>query len=230
MDAEDATDATPAMDSDPAPAASAAPPPVPVPEDRLADLAAAIRVVEAAAANPAGGRRPDLPLEVFLLVSRLAPVFCVDLWIEDARGRVLLTWRDDAYFGRGWHIPGGAVRFQETIEARLRACAREELGAEVAAEPVPMAVVEEIEPAARARGHNVAAAYRCTLVAGPDPARAYRGGAPRPGQWAWHAGCPPDLLPVHRVYAPYFPRRPRPPRNPVPGAVDGAPTAPPSSR
>jgi colanic acid biosynthesis protein WcaH len=166
-------------------------------------LEEAIRTIETAVGNPGGG----LPLDVFLFVTRLVPLFTVDLWIQDARGRTLLTWRDDSYFGTGWHVPGGAVRYKETIHDRLIACAREELGAEITYDPVPMAILEEIDPVRRTRGHNVAAAYRCTLTAGPDPRRAYEGGAPQPGQWAWHATCPTNLLPVHRVYQSYFRRQ-----------------------
>lgn len=165
-------------------------------------LAEAIATLDAATGDPHPGR---LPLDIFLLVSRLVPLFTVDLWIEDGGGRVLLTWRDDAHFGRGWHIPGSALRFGETIAHRLHECAREEVGALISCDPAPMALLEEITPHTRTRGHNVSAAYRCSLLTPPDPTRAYRGGTPQPGQWAWHATCPPDLLPVHHVYTPFFP-------------------------
>jgi ADP-ribose pyrophosphatase YjhB (NUDIX family) len=167
---------------------------------------AAIRILDDAIGHPHPG---FLPLDVFLFFSRHIPLFTVDLWVQDDAGRVLLTWRDDAQFGRGWHVPGGALRYQETIDRRLRECAREELGAEVSYDPTPMDIMEEIERHTRVRGHNVSAAYRCRLVTPPDPARAYTGGptgTPQSGQWAWHAACPPDLLPVHRVYARHFPR------------------------
>jgi ADP-ribose pyrophosphatase YjhB (NUDIX family) len=191
-------------------------------------LLAAIRAIDAAVGHPHPGR---LPLALFLLVSRLVPLFTVDLWIqreqpEDAprpegvrgpgRGSVLLTWRDDAFFGRGWHIPGSALRFSETAAHRLRECAREELGAEIAFDPLPFDLMEEIQPQvhdginaqARTRGHNVSAAYHCRLLTPPDPAREYRLGSselPREGQWAWHSACPDQLLAVHRIYEKHFP-------------------------
>ncbi|CAA9242189.1 MAG: N-acetylmuramoyl-L-alanine amidase [uncultured Chloroflexi bacterium] len=169
----------------------------------------AIRSLDTLVGHPHPG---FLPLEMFLFISRHVPLFTVDLWIQDASGRVLLTWRDDAYFGSGWHVPGSALRFQETIAHRLHECAREELGATVDYDPTPMALMEEIEPQVRTRGHNVSAAYRCRLLTPPDPSRAYHAGAPQQGQWAWHAACPPDLLPVHRVYAEHFPVA-QPPRS-----------------
>lgn len=181
----------------------------------MVGLTEAIRVIDAAVGQPHPGR---LPLELFLLVSRLVPLFTVDLWVQREDGAVLLTWRDDAHFGRGWHVPGSALRFGETAADRLRECAREELGAEIEAEALPFDLMEEIQPhvgstnrgpEVRTRGHNVSAAYRCRLLTPPDPAREHRLGspeAPREGQWAWHTRCPDELLAVHRVYEKHFPR------------------------
>jgi ADP-ribose pyrophosphatase YjhB (NUDIX family) len=172
-------------------------------DERVAD---AIRTLDAAIGQPHPG---SLPLEVFLLVSRLMPLFTADVWIEDDAGRVLLTWREDPYFGSGWHVPGSVVRFQESIAHRLRECAREELGAEIEFDPLPFDLMEEIQEGARDRGHNISAAYRCRLLSGPDPARAYHVGSgdpPRPGEWAWHTSCPPDILTVHRCYERHFKR------------------------
>ena len=174
----------------------------------------AIRAIDAAVGHPHPGR---LPLELFLFVSRLVPLFTVDLWLQREDGAVLLTWRDDAHFGRGWHVPGSALRFGETAAHRLRECAREELGAEIDFDPLPFDLMEEIQPhvhdgidlQARTRGHNVSAAYRCRLLTPPDPAREYRFGSaepPKEGQWAWHSACPDALLPVHRVYEKHFQR------------------------
>ena len=48
-----------------------------------------------------------LPEELFLYVSSITPLVNVDLLIKDDRGRALLTWRDDSYYGPDWHVPGG---------------------------------------------------------------------------------------------------------------------------
>ena len=182
----------------------------------MGSLDEAIREIDAAVGQPHPGR---LPLELFLLASRLVPLFTVDLWVQRDDGAVLLTWRDDMHFGRGWHVPGSALRFGETAAHRLRECAREELGAEIEAEALPFDLMEEIQPGVsraggagpdvRTRGHNVSAAYRCRLLTPPDPAREYRLGSaaqPKEGEWAWHARCPEELLAVHRVYEKHFPR------------------------
>jgi colanic acid biosynthesis protein WcaH len=162
-------------------------------------LAQAIQTIEMAAGDPSGGR--GVPLPIFLMVSRLVPLFTVDLFIQDEQGGTLLTWRDDAYFGSGWHVPGGAVRYKETLAERIDKCAQEELGATVTFDPVPLAVEEEIDPEQRTRGHNIALLYRCRLLSGPDPSLAADPAHPQRDQWAWHERCPENMLAVHRRYA-----------------------------
>ena len=165
----------------------------------LALMADSGTLSEFLAARAAEGRR-DMPEDLFLLVSRLTPIVNVDLLIKDARGRTLLTWRDDEFYGAGWHIPGGIIRFRETAAGRVRAVAAGELGAEVAFDPSPIRVEEAINRTREVRGHFIALLYRCALTGPPRAELEYRGGPPAPGVWKWHASCPPDLLPVHRVY------------------------------
>ena len=158
-----------------------------VERDRAGHLAA----IEAAV----GRVRAGLPEDVFRFVSRLTPLVNVDLLIQDDRGRTLLTWRDDEFFGAGWHVPGGIIRYKETAADRIRACAREELGADVSFELAPLLVAETIRQDAT-RGHFISLLFRCRLGSPLDEAK--RAGAPlRPGDWQWHersprrsAGCP----------------------------------------
>lgn len=55
---------------------------------------------------------PDkgLPEEVFLFLSQLSPLPNVDLLTRDREGRILLAWRNDPWWGSGWHVPGGVIR------------------------------------------------------------------------------------------------------------------------
>ena len=99
-----------------------------------------IEALEAAIGDP----RRGLPEDVFRFVSRITPLINVDLLIQDDRSRTLLTWRDDEFFGPGWHVPGGIIRYKESAADRLRACAREELGADVSFDPAPLLVSETI--------------------------------------------------------------------------------------
>jgi colanic acid biosynthesis protein WcaH len=142
--------------------------------------------------------RQGLPEPVFLLVSRLTPMVNVDLLIRDEAGRLLLTWRADHYYGAGWHIPGGIIRFKETWERRIAEVARLELGAAVQFDPEPRTIRQAFAPHRDDRGHFISLLFDCTLT-GPLPAdRQARGDPPANGEWAWHEGFPDNLLAVQR--------------------------------
>jgi colanic acid biosynthesis protein WcaH len=144
--------------------------------------------------------RTGLPEDVLQFVSRLTPLVNVDLLIQDERGRTLLTWRDDARFGPGWHVPGGLIRLKERAADRIRACARDELGVEVDGDGEPIFVHESISDR-HTRGHHVSLLYRCRLLGPPDDARRAGSEHPRAGQWRWHDRCPPNLLREQAAYA-----------------------------
>ena len=149
-----------------------------------------------------GDPRQGLPEEVFLFVSRIAPLINVDLLIQDDAGRTLLTWRDDESFGQGWHIPGGIIRYKQTNAECIRNCALRELGAQVTFDAEPLLVSETIR-ACRDRGHFISLLYRCRLTTPPDPALRWESQT-RPGAWRWHQTCPPDLLAAQAQYARFF--------------------------
>ena len=160
----------------------------------------AFAVLDAWVGKPVDG----LPEEFFLFLSGFTPLVNVDLLIRDERHRTLLTWRQDETYGAGWHVPGGIIRFKETAEERIRATAHKELGAEVACDPQPIAVEQAIDTVRRERGHFISLVYSCRLLGPPHPALRYLQGEPRRGQWAWHEGCPPDLIAVQAGYRRFF--------------------------
>jgi ADP-ribose pyrophosphatase YjhB (NUDIX family) len=164
------------------------------------DFLTAIGPLEDALGDP----RQGLPEEVFLFASRITPLINVDLLIQDDRGHTLLTWRDDEFFGPGWHIPGAIIRYKQAVADCIRACARQELGAEVLFDPAPIQVIETIRPD-RSRGHFVSLLYRCRLLTAPEEKlRAEDSHPPVAGAWRWHQGPPPDLLEVHAPYVQFF--------------------------
>jgi len=164
------------------------------------DVAPSIKGLRSLIADPRSG----LPEEIFLFVSSVTPLVNVDLLIQDDAGRTLLTWRDDAFYGPGWHLPGGVIRFQETAADRIRAVARQELGVEVELDPAPAAIHEMIDAERRERGHSIALLYRCRLLTAPVENRRASSPRPLPDQWAWHEGCPENLIHEHRVYHRFF--------------------------
>lgn len=164
------------------------------------DIKQAVGVIEASVKDPSGG----LPEDVFLFISRITPLVNVDLLIRNEADQTLLTWRDDGYWKAGWHIPGGIIRYKETIAARIRAVATTELGAEVEFREAPLAVNELFHPERRERGHFISLLFHCTLAAPPDERLRYEAGVPLPGQWMWHDTCPGNIITVHEVYREYI--------------------------
>lgn len=159
------------------------------------DLPDLIAVLESRIENPASG----LPDEVFRFVSRLTPLVNVDLLVRNEHGEVLLTWRDDGYYGPGWHVPGGILRFKERLADRIEAVAASELGAGVCFEPGPLAMHEIVSATRETRGHFISLLYRCRLTTAPDRALA-AAAPPTNGQWTWHRQCPDNLIRAHEIY------------------------------
>jgi colanic acid biosynthesis protein WcaH len=144
---------------------------------------------------------PELPEDVFLFVSRITPLINVDLLIRDEAGRTLLTWRSDRFYGPGWHVPGGIIRYKETAAERIRIVAERELGATVEFDDSPIVVHESIDPVRRDRGHFISLLYRCRLTSKLDDHLKASGKVPLPNQWQWHVRCPENLIREQLSYA-----------------------------
>jgi len=155
----------------------------------------AVRVLDDAITD----RRVGLPDDIFYFISRTTPMVNVDLLIRDDSGRTLLSWRNDEYCAKGWHIPGGIVRYMETFEQRIQKTAEKELGVSVSFDPTPLSIEEIILPELRNRGHFISFLYKCSVPTsytlnnlGKKPET--------PGYLAWHDKCPDNLINVHERY------------------------------
>ena len=146
--------------------------------------------------NPKEG----LPDELFFYVSRITPLVNVDLLIKDENGRTLLAWRNDQYIDRkGWHIPGGIVRYKETLEKRVKKVAETEIGVDIDFDPVPITINQMIHPERETRGHFVSLLYKCFLSNTFIPKN--KGVSPKEvGYLAWHKVCPNNLIKYHEIY------------------------------
>ncbi len=159
------------------------------------NIADAIAILDKEVINPQIG----LPDEVFYFISRITPLVNVDLLIKDENGRTLLSWRDEKYTGEGWHLPGGIVRFKETLETRVKKVAESEIGAEVKFDPNPIAVNQIINKEQKIRGHFISILYKCSLPAAfvPENKGIFN---TDPGYLTWHDTCPNNLLKFHEIY------------------------------
>jgi colanic acid biosynthesis protein WcaH len=156
---------------------------------------AAISTLVEAVPDPSSG----LPDEIFYYVSRTTPLVNVDLLLKDENGRTLLSWRNDLYAGRGWHIPGGIVRFKERLETRIGKVAEVEIGASINFDPTPIAMHQIIHQERDIRGHFISFLYKCSLSGTFKPLNEGISPGDR-GYLKWHDRCPVNLLPVHGIY------------------------------
>lgn len=144
-----------------------------------------------------------LPDEVFFYISRTTPLVNVDLLIKDENGRTLLSWRNDQYSGIGWHVPGGIVRFKETLETRVKKVAETEIGVDIAFDPIPIAVNQCIHHECDIRSHFISFLYKCFLPRTFIPENK-RLSQEDPGYLMWHDLCPDSLLKFHEMYRKYI--------------------------
>lgn len=152
--------------------------------------------------------KDGLPIEVFYFVSQLTPLVNVDLLVKNKKGQVLLTWREDQFYGPAWHIPGGIIRFKEKIEDRIEKVAQLELGATVQFSPEPIHIRGLVNNERNIRGHFISLLYLCRLDSALPKNQEFIGGIPINGQWAWHDKSPDNLLKVHEPFRVYIDETP----------------------
>jgi hypothetical protein len=152
-------------------------------------------------------RVPDpsmgLPDEVFYYISRTTPLINVDLLIKDELGRTLLSWRDDLYAGTGWHVPGGIVRFKETLERRVKKVAETEIGTKMNFDVTPIAINQFIHPDRSVRGHFISIMYKCFIPGSFKPPNKGISFGDR-GYISWHDQCPSNLIKIQEIYRTYI--------------------------
>ena len=108
--------------------------------------------------NPEKG----LPDSIFYFVGRNTPFVNVDLLIKRADVGSLLTWRDDIYTGKGWHIPGGIIRFKEKWENRIQEVARKELHIKIDSFHGPIKVSQILSDLTE-RSHFISLLFECNI-------------------------------------------------------------------
>jgi colanic acid biosynthesis protein WcaH len=163
------------------------------------NIADAIAVLDKEVTNSSEG----LPYELFLFISRITPMVNVDLLIKDENGRTLLSWRNDQYSGKGWHLPGGIVRFKETLETRVKKVAETEIGVNISFDTIPMALNQIIHPERDIRSHFISILYKCFLPSTFIPENKGLSNEDA-GYLMWHDFCPGNLLKCHEMYRKYI--------------------------
>lgn len=157
----------------------------------IAELYNAVRTIERLVPDSRGG----LPDSLFFLMSRLTPMVNVELLIGNDKNEKLVTWRADRFYGPGWHLPGGIIRFKETAHQRMLKVAHLELHACVEFEPLPILVDEVMNPERDVRGHFISMVFKCRLIGELDPKRrADSVSTAENGQWTWVSSMPKNMI------------------------------------
>lgn len=149
--------------------------------------------------------RNGLPQKLFYKVSSLTPLICVDLLIKDLKKGILLTWRSDKFYGPGWHIPGGIIRFKERLSDRIKTTSFNELKVNVKnISKNPIDVNEQINQERDIRGHFLALLFKCKIEKDPPIELKFDFKKKRNGTWKWHKKFPNKMIAQHFIYRKHF--------------------------
>ena len=113
-----------------------------------------------------GIKGKPLGKELFEFCSSIVPAVNVNVLLVNSEGKYLLTWRDDEFYGPGWHIPGGVVRHKETLANRVKQVVKTECGYDEFFElPACPELAQEIFSEERCiRGHFISLLYTLRAV------------------------------------------------------------------
>ena len=144
--------------------------------------------------------------DLFVFISSLTPIVNVDLLVYNSKGQFILSRRNDAHCGIGWHVPGGCIRFKESIESRIRKVAESELNlTDFQFNKEPLKVFEIICNEHRnidnqdERAHFVTLVYKCYA---PDSYHIDNTGKTESDSnyLKWFDKLPDDLLHIQQCY------------------------------
>ncbi len=68
-----------------------------------------------------------LPQPIFDALCGVVPFVACELVVVNENNEMLMVWRHDKWW-RGWHFPGGLLRYRESFEERLERVAWDEMG------------------------------------------------------------------------------------------------------
>lgn len=143
-----------------------------------------------------------LPNHLFKYVSSITPIINVDLIIHNPNKGIILSWRADNFYGPGWHVPGGIIRFKENIVDRLRNVARQEINLKNDLEFSFIAINQIMNPNRDIRGHFISLLFASKL----ENPYIENGGFKENenGHFRWHKELPKNLIKQHKRYEKYI--------------------------
>lgn len=104
-----------------------------------------------------------LPYEEFLRIFSKVPRLCVDLLIKTEKG-ILFTKRSINPYKGKWHLPGGSVLFNETLEQAVKRIGKNELGLNV--EPIKILGAIDFFNEGKEKRHSVSIVFLTKIKSG----------------------------------------------------------------
>jgi ADP-ribose pyrophosphatase YjhB (NUDIX family) len=122
-----------------------------------------------------------LPQGVFDPLCKIVPFVGPELVVVNNKKEILLIYRDDGFW-KGWHFPGGLLRFNETMDQRLKAVAKKELGVTIKKSEF----LFHNDYIKNPRGHDVSLMYLCAIKGEPKNGKFFK-------------QMPKDIIPQHKI-------------------------------
>lgn len=129
----------------------------------------------------ASAPRRDIPQELFDALAQVVVFPAAEMVVANSHGEILLTWRDDPFW-RGWHFPGGIIRFKESLRERIDKTLKRELGVKVTSHRFLFPMEYSDSP----RGHEISLVFLCQIRGKPMDGRFFK-------------SMPKDIILSHRM-------------------------------
>ncbi len=134
-----------------------------------------------------------IPDKAYRPFHRLVPWPAVEVLIHDAEGQFLLSYRDDQDL-RGWHIPGGYMKPNETIDAACNRIVRKEGVVATGVDNLRLIAAHPWTQGEHPYGYPLSLIIACRAI-GEVQARS---------DLQWFSEIPPTIIPVHRPFLDFF--------------------------
>ena len=109
-----------------------------------------------------------LPQPVFCALCDVIPFVACELVVVGKKG-ILLTWREDKWW-KGWHFPGGLLRYRESFDERIQKVAFDELGINLTS----YKFLFPINYSQGVRGHSVSLVFLCETAMVPKDGKFFK--------------------------------------------------------
>ncbi len=149
-------------------------------------------------------QQDGLPDHLFKYVSSITPIINVDLLIYNPKNGIILSWRADNFYGPGWHVPGGIIRFKENIIDRLYHVARGEMNLKDDLEFNFISINQIMNPNRDVRGHFISLLFSSKLDEPYIDNRDYKEN--ENGYFKWHKELPNNIIKQHKRYEKHMQR------------------------